>query len=312
MRTPGETTDTAELTPHSGSECVLVVGGTGALGAPVTRRLAADGYGVRVLARNVARARASLGAYVEIAPGDVEDERSVARAVEGCVAVHVSLAAGSDPELLERVEHRGTAQVAVAAARAGVRCLTYLSGMYVSPEFATHSPAERAKWNAEQAIRASGVPYVIFRPTYFMDTLPRHVQGRRAVVIGRQPHALHMVAAEDFAGMVSRAFRTPAASGRELFVHGPEAVTIRAALETYCRIVEPEVRVVTIPLPVMAAVNRLALGGRLTREITLMRVMQRVGERGDAAETNHLFGTPPTTLREWCERRRAACHQGVG
>jgi hypothetical protein len=38
----------------------------------------------------------------------------------------------------------------------------------------------RAKWSAEHAIAASGVPYTIFRPTYFMETLPRHIRGRTA------------------------------------------------------------------------------------------------------------------------------------
>ncbi|MFN2564599.1 MAG: SDR family oxidoreductase [Gemmatimonadaceae bacterium] len=286
-----------------GGEAILVIGGTGALGAPVVRRLVEDGYQVRVLVRGEASARLLFGGAVQYVRGDVRDGASVARALGGCAGVHVSLNAGSDPVGLEEVEHRGTARVTAEAARLGVGRLTYLSGMYVSAEFAAHAPAERAKWRAEEAIRASGVGYTIFKPTYFMDTLPRHVQGRRAVAIGRGLPALHMVAASDFAGMVSRAFRTPEAAGRELFVHGPEAFTIAEALRAYCSIVEPDKQATVVPLPVMALVNRLFLGGKLTREITLMRLMRRVGERGDPAEANRILGAPATTLLEWCQRR---------
>jgi hypothetical protein len=88
----------------------------------------------------------------------------------------------------------------------------------------------RAKYRAEQAIRQSGVPYTIFKPTYFMETLPRHIQSRLAIVLGRQPHPLHMVAAADFARMVSRSFQMPKAANRIFFVHGPEAITIPYAL----------------------------------------------------------------------------------
>jgi uncharacterized protein YbjT (DUF2867 family) len=282
---------------------ILVIGGTGALGAPVVRRLVEDGWRVRLLVRGEASARLLFGDAVEYVRGDVRDDASVARALEGCAGVHVSLNAGSDPVGLEEVEHRGTARIAAEAARLGVGRLTYLSGMYVSSEFAAHAPAERAKWRAEEAIRSSGVGYTIFKPTYFMDTLPRHVQGRRAVAIGRRLPALHMVAVGDFAGMVSRAFRTPEAVGRELFVHGPEAFTIADALRVYCEVVEPDKRVTVVPLPVMALVNRLLLRGKLTREVTLMRLMQRAGERGDPAETNSLLGAPTTTLLEWCKRQ---------
>jgi len=37
---------------------------------------------------------------------------------------------------------------------------------------------------AEQAIEASGVPYTFFRPTYFIDNLPRHRQGGAVVLLG--------------------------------------------------------------------------------------------------------------------------------
>ncbi len=292
--------------PRDGSNGpILVVGGTGALGASVVRRLVARGFPVRVLAREPERACAAFGNDVEVIPGDVEDDRAIEAAVHGCSGVHVSLAGGSDPAAIERVEHLGTARVATAAARARLACLTYLSGMYVSRELAAHSSADAAKWRAEEAIRASGVPYVIFRPTYFMETLPRHVQGHRAIVLGRQSHALHMVAASDFGDQVARAMVTPAAQGRELYVQGPDALTLADALREYCRVVRPELSVMTVPLPVMRVANTLFAGGRLTRELRLMAMLQRLGEQGDPTEANRLLGAPQTTLTLWCEFERA-------
>ncbi len=109
-------------------ETILVVGATGMLGEPVARRLKDDGYRVRVLARDPGRAHARLGEGFEIVRGDVAEPGSLGRAVEGCFGVHISLRGGPDPESFEAVEHRGTANVAKAAARAGVRRISYLSG----------------------------------------------------------------------------------------------------------------------------------------------------------------------------------------
>ena len=282
---------------------ILVVGGTGMLGRRVARRLLQDGFGVRLLTRNADRARASLGPDFAYHAGDVDDAAAVGGALEGCAGVHVSLSGGSDPEELDRVEHRGTARVAALASRRGVPRLTYLSQMLVAED--AEIPEHRAKFRAEEAIRESGVPHTIFKPTYFMETLPRHVRDKLAVVMGRQPHPFHMVAADDFARMVSRSFRTPEAADRSLFVHGPEAVTIPDALRLYCSLVEPGKRVVSVPLRFMAIADKLLMRGRLRGTLQLMGAMQRAGERGDPSEADRTLGAPTTTLREWCEQRRA-------
>lgn len=279
---------------------ILVVGATGLVGRPVARQLADDGFDVRVLVRDIERARSLLGAGVDCAAGAVDDEDSLQRALRGCHGVHVSLAARRGEEL-DRVERDGTERVARRAADRGVTLLTYVTGSLVHVDYGEKIPEHRAKLGAEEAIEASGVPYVFFRPTYLIDNLPRHIQGGRAVALGRSP-PLHMVAAADFAHMVSRAFLAPQAARRDLFVHGPEEVTIADALRLYCKLVEPDKRVVTVPLPLMRLADRLFLGGELRANLELMGVLQRVGERGDPAEANELLGAPTTTVRQWCER----------
>lgn len=286
-------------------ETVLVAGGTGMLGRPVVERLRGDGYPVRVLTREPERARSALAEGIEYARGDVDDAPSLDRALEGVKAVHISLKAGPQPGEPERIEHQGTARIAEAAARAGIERITYLSGCYVAPEQAAESEAEAAKLGAEQAIEASGVPFTVFKPTYFMETLPLHVQGPFGMVLGRQPHPLHMVAAGDYAGMVSRALRTPESAGRRLYVFGPEPLTIPEALRLYCRVVEGGKRVVTVPLPVMKAINRVFMDGAMSRELGLMGVMQRLGEPSDVPDAAEVLGPATTRLREWCERRAA-------
>src|SRR3712207_487145 len=275
----------------------------GMLGERVARQLLRDLVGVRLLARNVERARTLLGAGFEYFAGDVDDPGAIERALEGCAGVHVSLRGGSDPDELDRVEHRGTARVAELAARQGVSRLTYLSGMLVAED--AQIPGDRAKYRAERAIHQSGVPYTIFKPTYFMETLPRHVQGRLAIVLGRQPYPMHMVAASDFARMVSRSFRRPEAANRHFFVHGPEGITIPDALRLYCSLVEPGKRVVSVPLGLMSVVDAVFMRGQLRSTLQLMRVMQRVGERGDPSEANEVLGAPPTTLRQWRDKQQA-------
>ena len=248
------------------SATVLVVGGTGALGAPTVHRLREDGYRVRLLVRDPEHLpRRSDG--IEYVTGDLENPDTLRNALSGCKAVHVSVRGGPTAEQFDRIEHQGTARLAQLAAQAGANRLTYVSHSLAAPD----APAAdlRAKFHAEEAIAASGVPYTIFRPTYFMDTLPRHIRGQRALVLGRQPHALHMVAGADFTRLVSRCQAVPEAAGKRLDMHGPKAITIPDALRTYCHQLAPDTRVVSMPLWFMTLADRTILRRQLRGTLEL-------------------------------------------
>ena len=80
-------------------------------------------------------------------------------------------------------------------------------------------------------------------------------------------------------------------------------MTIKAALQLYSSLVAPRKRVVTVPLQVMSAVDRIFMGGKLRAQLQLMGVLERLGERGDPSEANRVLGASTTTIVEWCTRR---------
>ena len=292
-------------------ERILVLGATGLIGEPVAQKLLAEGHHVRLLVRDTERARRKLGDGFEYLEGSVTDSAAVDRAIAGIEGVHLSLGV-EDPAQLEVVEHQGSATVAEAAARQDVERIAYLTGSLVREEYGPKIPEHRAKLAAEQAIVDSGVPYTFFRPTYFTNTLPRHVRGPMILALGRQRRTLHPVCAEDFAGQVARAFATPAAAGRDFYIHGPEELTLHQALGIYRRIVVPEKRLVTIPLPVMAAIDRVFMGGKLAPNLQIMRLLARLGERGDPVAANELLGAPTTTIEQWCRAQASSADPNEG
>jgi len=285
-------------------QTILVVGATGMLGEPVARQLQQDGYEVRVLARNPQKARAKLGDAFDLVKGDVENPASLEKALDGCFGVHINLMGGPKAEDFDRVEHRGTANVAKASAKLGVQHLTYLSGAAVFEENAWF-PSIKAKLQAEAAIRESGVPYSIFCATHFMESLPLYIRGQRASVIGKQPHRLHWLAADDYARMVSKTFRLPEAANKRFFIFGPEAWTMREALEKYCSTVRPDVKVSSTPIWVLSLIGKVSFNTELQFIAELMRFFDKAGEGGDPAEANELLGAPTTTLEQWCDNQRS-------
>jgi len=280
------------------AQTILVVGGTGMLGEPIARRLHADGYPVRIFTRNPEKARAKFGPGYDVAAGDVEDQTALTAALAGCQAVHINLDGGLDPDL----ERRGAENVARAAARNGIRHITLLSGTSVAQENCWYAET-KAKFEAEAAVRASGVPYTIFQATWFMESLPRFVRGSRASILGSQPLPWHWVAADDYARMVSKAYMTPEAANKTLHVFGPQAWTTRQALETYCSIARPDAKVGAIPFWMAAIIAGLSRDKTLQAVLPFFRYSDKVAEAGDPAEANALLGAPATTLEQWCKRQ---------
>ena len=99
---------------------------------------------------------------------------------------------------------------------------------------------------------------------------------------------------------VAHAFATPEAANREFYIHGPEQVTLHQALDIYRRVVAPDKRLVTIPLPVMATIDRLFMGGKLAPNLQIMHLLSRLGERGDPSAATSVLGAPTTTVEAWC------------
>jgi uncharacterized protein YbjT (DUF2867 family) len=288
---------------------ILVVGATGMLGRPVAERLRQLGTPVRVLARSPAKARAMLGDGFEYREGDVSHPCSLDAAMAGCSGVHINLR-GQTAALAWQVEVCGTRHLAAACARAGVERLTYLSGAGVESADPRH-PSVRVKQTAEAAIRDSGVPFTILRATHFMESLNSFVRGKAAVIPGRQPHPYHYIAAADYAKQVAAAFAKPEAANRAFTLFGPDAFTMRQALEQYRDITRPELKVRTMPLPLLKLMGRLTGSEELAMVAALFAAFREFPETGDPEPANRVLSPATTTLDDWLQEE-AKRSQGGG
>ena len=145
---------------------------------PVVEQLVARGYKVRALVRDAAAARAKLPAGVELVVADVRDPNTLAPALKGAKYVISAIGAGGGPKAdpangARDVDHLGVANLATASKAAGVKQLVLVSSSSVTKAaenpMAFMRPILAAKFEGEQALRASGVPYTIVRPGGLSD-----------------------------------------------------------------------------------------------------------------------------------------------
>ena len=176
---------------------ILVSGASGFMGRSITRHLLAGGHEVRAMTRSIERSRGTLTAdeagraavadgRLTFAAADVTQPATLPAAVKGVDAiVQAAQFAGAPVEDPKRgltymeVNRNGTMHLLDAVAQVyeartagpgltrfpnGAPWFLYLSGVTVSE----HSPYfwDRAKWQAEEAIRGSGLDWTIVRASW--------------------------------------------------------------------------------------------------------------------------------------------------
>ena len=272
----------------------LVTGATGLVGSHLVERLAADGWQVRALVRDPGRAAWLAAAGAALAPGDVLDEESLARAAAGCDAIFHTAAAVTPQggwEAFRRPNIDGTRNAIAAAERSGARLL-HLSSVAVygqqgrfrtdgrktdeaTPLGPLRSGAHYARSKREsealvmEAHRAGRIwatavrPCVIYGPRdrQFVPRIARVLRFGLAPVLGGGRTTLPIVHAANVADAAVRAVGADIAGGRAYNAANDFAVTVREfftlAGEGLGR------RMHLVPVPALAAKIAVQLGLRV-------------------------------------------------
>ncbi len=242
---------------------VLVTGATGFLGGALALRLAAEGARVRALARSPQKAEflRSRNSSVEVVYGDVTEPVSLRAAMEGCAVVFHTAVSYGNYETQRRVNADGTAQVANAAADAGVTRLVHVSSIAVYGYELTGDTTEAmpvaadsddpyllTKVEAERVVREIGekrhLPHTIIRPGMIYGprsgmwtaTTFRLARLKPTPWVGSNSGSVHPIFVDDVVDMMLVLAEHPAASG-EVFNCTPDpSCTWREFIGAYQRL----------------------------------------------------------------------------
>jgi uncharacterized protein YbjT (DUF2867 family) len=213
---------------------ILVTGGTGFVGPKIVHALRARDLPVRCLVRERARGKTLESWGCELAEGDVTDADSVRRAVAGCdTVVHLVAIIQGKPADFERIMTGGTRNMVTAAREAGARRFVLMSALGTEEPTEDSVPYFRTKWEMEQAVKASELPYTIFRPSFVFGkdggVLPTFMRLARVApvtpIIGPGTQRSQPIWVENVASYFARAVDLTEAENRTFELGGPDVVT---------------------------------------------------------------------------------------
>jgi NADH dehydrogenase len=282
---------------------IVIAGGTGTLGTRLVPRLARAGVAVRVLTRDPARAQHLAGPGVEVVRGDVRDPASVTAALQGADTVISAVHGFAGPGRVSpaMVDRAGNGHLIGAATRAGAAFIL-VSVAGAAPDHPIG--LFRAKYAAEDMLRARGIPWTIVRATAFMQTwatiMSRMLESSgKIVVFGRGDNPVNFVSAADVAALIDRAVTDPGLRGQVLEIGGPDNLTFNQVAVIVQETTGRHAPVRHIPRPALQAMTWLtaAIKPGLARQARAALVMDTLDMTFDPMPTRRaLPGLPNTDM----------------
>ena len=181
---------------------VVLAGAFGRLGSDILRALVRDGHDVLAVDMVLRELDGIEGSY-EKKQVDVTKPEQLAGLCEGADAVitTVGLTRTSAEVTNYDIDYRGNLNLLNEAKRAGVKKFAYVS--VLKADRAPKVPMLHAKYLLEEALKASGIDYVIFRPTgYFYDiakVFKPMIEKGEVTLLGKKPVSANVIDTTDLA-----------------------------------------------------------------------------------------------------------------
>jgi uncharacterized protein YbjT (DUF2867 family) len=294
---------------------ILLTGGSGFVGGHIAQALRDSGRSVRCLVRDRRKAAKLEALGCELVEGDLTDLVALRAGVDGAeTVVHVAAIRQGKREEFQRVMVDGTRSLLEEARDAGVQRFVQMSALGTTDESKGLVPYYGAKWQQEQDVQSSGLPYVIFRPSFIFagdgGILPTFRKLAKlapvTAIIGSGEQRIQPIWADDLAAYFAKAVDSGTAAGRIVELGGPDVVSWNefwARLKRALGKKRPSMHVPVGLMKVPALVTE-----RLPGNIPLTRDLLKMLEHGDnvvtSSEEAKSFGLPLMPLDE--QLRRAA------
>ncbi|WP_242125731.1 complex I NDUFA9 subunit family protein [Sphingobium sp. Sx8-8] len=292
---------------------VTVFGGGGFLGRQVAQALMARGARVRVAQRDLATALrvkplGGLG-QTQFVAADIRKPASVARAITGSDIVInlVGILSGD----FDASHHEGAANVARAAAEAGVEALVHVSAIGADP--ASPSAYGRSKAAGEAAVQAAFPNAAILRPSIifgpedqFLNRFAEIIRIAPVVPVIGADTKFQAVYVTDVAQAIANAAEKPGVYGGKTYeLGGPQTYSMLELNAWIAKTIGRERSLCPVPAA-LASLIAILPGGPITRDQLAMLGRDNVVAAGASGLAD--LGVAPTPMpavaEKWLVRYR--------
>jgi uncharacterized protein YbjT (DUF2867 family) len=221
---------------------ILLTGVTGKTGGETAKQLLAKGVKIRAIVRNAAKAEDLKAAGVELVVGDIGDAAVVRQALQGVEKAMLVLPNGKTQQANEQ-------QFTDLAKAAGVKHLVKMSSMEAVPHAET--PIPKAHWAVEEYIRASGIPWTMVKPNFFMQNLlgsANSIKTQKKFSLPMGEGTTGMADIRDIAAVCVEVLTGQGHAGKSYEITGPEVLTFHDVAARFSEVLGEKIEYVPMPM----------------------------------------------------------------
>ena len=220
---------------------IFLTGATGFVGQELLSQLVREDFTVRCLVRSGSGSRLPEYPGVEIHTGDASTLSTLNGAMNGCEAainlIGIIREFPGRGVTFQKLHLEATENLIAAARQQGVKRYLHMSANGTRPEAVT--PYHRSKWQAEEAVRGSGLDWTIFRPSLiygpndqFVNMLAEMVRKLPLVpVMGNGQYRMQPVSVDSVARGFVRALAMKDSIGQTYHCGGPQPLSYDRILD---------------------------------------------------------------------------------
>lgn len=280
---------------------ILLTGVTGKTGGETARQLLQKGAKLRAIVRDEAKAAELKAAGVELVTGDVADAEVVRRALDGVDRAFLTLPNGRNQVAMEK-------QFTDLAVAAGVKHLVKMSSMEAVPD--AKSPIPQGHWAVEEHIRASGLPWTMIKPNFFMQNLlasAGSIKAQRKFFLPMGDGTTGMADVRDIAAVCAEVLTGDGHAGQSYEITGPEILSFQDVADRFSEVLG--VKIEYAPMSIEQFRERMQgilEPWHLDAVSQLFREIDEIGLDHTTNTFRRLMGREPRALRQFIEDHRAA------
>jgi uncharacterized protein YbjT (DUF2867 family) len=217
---------------------VLVTGATGNTGSGLVPALRSAGVDVRAFVRDESKAQPLKDAGAEIVVGDLDRPETIEPAVEGVDKIY--LLTWNGPTQAQQAEN-----VIKVAKRAG------------NPHLVRHSMwgSEQSRiikqgHQVEEALKSSGLPWTLLKPTFFMQNTMMAAQtiaSDGVIYWAMKDGKLGMIDLRDIVDVAVAVLTSSGHEGKSYILTGPAAISFHDVAATFSKVLGKDVKYVSVP-----------------------------------------------------------------
>ncbi len=288
---------------------ISIIGGTGKLGVPVVKFLLKSGFEIKLIARNIEKAKQLFGPdpRLQIVKADLKNVSELESALFDTEYLYLNLSTETiDINIPFSTEREGVANILKAVNKECIKQIIAISGLGAfdnvqKPDDFEFIPNIIRK-QGHKLLKTSGIPYTILHCSWFADSFIIYLQGKEYSVIGNATDPIYLINAFDYTNQLINAIGNQEAFYKEFPIQGEKGYAHPDAARTFFDAYTENIKITRLPKNI---INFMALFIKSMRFIKHMSDYFTVSQESFLAKeygTYDVLGTPSLSLTEYAEK----------